>query len=77
MRGCWEYDPAQRPNFSTLVSAIGDSLAQDAEYFIMAPTSLNSPRMPSEGVSRLEGSNVEVDLQAQERDSASEKDTSF
>ena len=51
MHGCWAYDHVQRPNFSTLVKAIGKSLAEDAEYFIVSSMSSNPPQDTSAGVS--------------------------
>ena len=33
MQECWAYDPAERPNFSMLVCAIAENLAENAEYF--------------------------------------------
>ena len=51
MHGCWAYDDVQRPNFSTLVNAIGKSLAEDAEYFIVSSTSSIPPQNTSAGVS--------------------------
>lgn len=41
MHGCWAYDPGQRPIFSTLVGAIAENLAENAEYFTfsVSPTS--------------------------------------
>ena len=80
MHGCWAYDPPQRPIFSTLVRATGESLAQDAEYFVMSSTSPNAASIPQdtyEGVSDDKGSNMELNfsnLQALQRNSDS---TSF
>ena len=65
MCGCWAYDPVQRPNFSTLVNAIGESLAIDAEYFIMSPTSTSLPLIPedtNEAVSLCKGSHMELNF---------------
>ena len=64
MCGCWVYDPV-RPNFSTLVNAIGESLAQDAEYFIVSSTSSSRPLIPedtNEGVSVCKGSHMELNF---------------
>lgn len=80
MCGCWEYDPVQRPNFITLVSKIGEILAQDAEYFIMSPTNL--PILPEDTSedAGCKGSNMELNfsnLLALELNSDSGKDISF
>ena len=50
MHGCWAYNPAQRPNFSILVNAIGEILAEDAEYFTFrtSPVSSIAPLIPKD-----------------------------
>ena len=55
MLGCWAYDVVNRPNFSTLVTAIGENLAVNAEYLTFSVSSA----IPSAALTLDEDSNNE------------------
>lgn len=77
MHGCWAYDPVQRPGFSTLVNTVGEILAQDAQYFVMAPTSISAPLILEDANEGGKESRMELNfcnLQALEVNSDREKD---
>lgn len=55
MHRCWAFDPAQRPEFSSLVSEIGENLAEDADYFTVSPISQSAPLIPENACDHVSG----------------------
>ena len=42
MQSCWAYNPSDRPTFSTLVAAIGETLAESSDYLSFGPSPILS-----------------------------------